>query len=428
MVVFSMAEPGPHSASGASGFGPYPVYKGSEVEWLGDIPAHWEVRRLKWVCRLEYGESLAAGVRESGAVGVLGSNGRVGSHTSANTGAPCIVIGRKGSFGKVNYSGDAVFAIDTTFFVDRDSTSACLRWLFFALRWLRLDRVRKDSAIPGLDREEAYGRLLPLPPFSEQQDIADCLDRETAKIDTLVAKQHELMDRLQEKRTALINRAVTKGLDPDARMNDSGVEWLGKTPLHWPLQRLRTLASITTGSRDTKDRRHDGKYPFFVRSPVVERIDTWSFDGEAVLTAGDGVGVAKVFHYANEKFDFHQRVYLFSNFDGILGRFFFRYFGALLRFETLRGTAKSTVDSLRLPMLQNFPVVVPPLAEQQAIADHLDRETAKIDALTAKITESIDILNEYRAALISAAVTGKIDVRDHRSATPTPHPSPKETP
>ena len=424
----SMAESGAHSATGASGFASYPVCKDSGVEWLGEIPAHWEVRRLKRLCRLEYGESLAAGVRELGAVSVLGSNGRVGWHTSANTGAPCIVIGRKGSHGKVNYSRDAVFAIDTTFFVDRESTSVCLRWLFFALRQLRLDRVTKDAAVPGLDRAEAYERLLPLPPVSEQQAIAAFLDWETAKIDALVSKQRELMDRLQEKRAALISHAVTKGLDPDASMRDSGVEWLGDTPVHWPLQRLRTLASITTGSRDTIDRRHDGEYPFFVRSPVVERIDTWSFDGEAVLTAGDGVGVAKVFHYANEKFDFHQRVYKFSDFDGILGRFFFRYFGALLRFETLRGTAKSTVDSLRLPMLQNFPVVVPPLAEQQAIVDHLDRETAKIDALTAKITESIDLLEEYRAALISAAVTGKIDVRDHPAATPTPPPSTKQTP
>ena len=123
------------------------------------------------------------------------------------------MIGRKGSFGKVNYFGDAVFAIDTTFFVDSGSTSACLRWLFFVLRWLRLDRVTKDAAVPGLDREETYERLLPLPPLSEQRAIADFLDCETAKIDALTAKITESIDLLNEYRTALISAAVTGKID-----------------------------------------------------------------------------------------------------------------------------------------------------------------------------------------------------------------------
>ena len=133
----------------------------------------------------------------------------------------------------------------------------------------------------------------------------------------------------------------------------SGIEWLGDVPAHWEVRRLRSLANITTGGQDTINQQDDGKYPFFVRSQTVERIDTWSFDGEAVLTAGDGVGVGKVFHYVNGKFDYHQRVYKFSDFSAVLGKFFFHYFRALLRFEVLQGTAKSTVDSLRLPMLQN---------------------------------------------------------------------------
>ena len=93
-------------------------------------------------------------------------------------------------------------------------------------------------------------------------------------------------------------------------------------PEHWEVRRLRTLASIATGGKDTVDRRDSGKYPFFVRSQTVERIDSWSFDGEAVLTAGDGVDVGKVFHYVNGKFDYHQRVYKFSDFNAVLGKFF----------------------------------------------------------------------------------------------------------
>ena len=105
----------------------YPAYKPSGIEWLGDVPAHWEVRRLKGVCNLEYGESLPNQLRSDGVVAVFGSNGPVGAHDSSNTLGPCLVIGRKGSFGKVNYSNVPVFAIDTTFFIDSRHTRSNLR-------------------------------------------------------------------------------------------------------------------------------------------------------------------------------------------------------------------------------------------------------------------------------------------------------------
>ena len=170
------------------------------------------------------------------------------------------------------------------------------------------------------------------------------------------------------------------------------------------MRRLRTLASIATGGKDTVDRRDSGKYPFFVRSQTVERIDSWSFDGEAVLTAGDGVDVGKIFHYVNGKFDYHQRVYKFSDFNAVLGKFFFHYFGALLRFEVMQRTAKSTVDSLRLPMLQNFPVPLPLQCEQTVIAKHIDKATADIDAAISRTRRQTELLQEYHTRLISDVV------------------------
>ena len=137
---------------------PYPHYKPSGVEWLGDVPAHWEVRRLKNICRLAYGNSLSAENRAAGTVPVYGSNGQVGVHSNPNTSGQCLIVGRKGSFGKVHYSAEPVFAIDTTFFVDRRHTGANIRWLYYLLGWLKLDAVSKDSAIPGLNREDAYQR------------------------------------------------------------------------------------------------------------------------------------------------------------------------------------------------------------------------------------------------------------------------------
>ena len=260
-----------------------------------------------------------------------------------------------------------------------------------------------------------------VPPLPEQRAIVRYLDHVDERIQRYVDAKQKLIALLEEEKQAVVNRAVTRGLDPNVRLKPSGVDWLGDVPEHWEMQRLKTLADISTGGRDTINRRDDGAYPFFVRSQTVERIGTWSFDGEAVLTAGDGVGVGKVFHYINGKFDYHQRVYKFSKFRDILGTFFFHYFRSTLRNEVFRGTAKSTVDSLRLPMLQNFAVAFPPAHEQRAIAEHVDRATASIDASITRARRQIELLQEYRTRLISDAVTGKLDVREAAAQLPN-HP------
>ena len=289
---------------------------------------------------------------------------------------------------------------------------------YYLLRSVQLDAVSKDSAVPGLNREDAYRQIGLYPPILEQTAIARYLDHADRRIQRYIQAKEKLISLLQEARQATIHRAVTRGFNPDVPLKPSGVEWLGNVPAHWEVRRLRYLANITTGGRNTIDRQDDGKYPFFVRSQTVERINTWSFDGEAVLTAGDGVGVGKVFHYVNGKFDYHQRVYKLSNFSNVNGRFFFHYFKAMLRFEVLQGTAKSTVDSLRLPMLQDFPIVVPPLAEQTAIAAHLDKATAAIDAAIDTARRQTEFMREYRASLIAHVVTGKIDVRTAAAQLP----------
>ena len=189
------------------------------------------------------------------------------------------------------------------------------------------------------------------------------------------------------------------------------------------MKRLKSLVSIKTGGKDTINRKEDGKYPFFVRSQTVERIDTWSYDGEAVLTAGDGVGVGKVFHYLNGKFDFHQRVYKFSDFSGIMGKLFFHSFKINLNKVVLQGTAKSTVDSLRLPMLQNFPIPLPPRDEQDAIVDFCDKHSTDIDLATELARREIELIEEYRTRLIADVVTGKLDVRQAAEELPDLKPT-----
>ncbi len=207
---------------------------------------------------------------------------------------------------------------------------------------------------------------------------------------------------------------------PERLMRLVDVPWLTQVPSDWEVRRLRTLADIRTGARDTQDRKDNGLYPFYVRSQKVERIDSWSYAGEAVLTAGDGAGVGKVFHYATGKFDFHQRAYSFTNFREILGRYFFYYFSTHLSYETSAGTAKSTVDSLRRPMLQNFPVPIPSLHEQELIVRYLDHAELRIAKAIAAKQAVVNLMQEARQSLVNEIVaTGlKLDVELRDSGVP----------
>lgn len=190
---------------------------------------------------------------------------------------------------------------------------------------------------------------------------------------------------------------------------DSRVKWIGEIPITWTIRRTRFLCDICTGDKDTVMREDNGIYPFYVRSPKVERINSYSYDGEAILMAGDGVGAGKVFHYANGKFDYHQRVYNLHNIKDILGKYFFYYIRDRFHYAMEENNAKSTVDSVRLPWLKAFPVCLPPIKEQQAIVSYLDNKVAKINQYIAVAETKIKALEDLKQAIISDAVTHGIN-------------------
>ena len=163
---------------------------------------------------------------------------------------------------------------------------------------------------------------------------------------------------------------------------------VGVIPSDWEVETIKNISAITTGSKNTQDRIEDGNYPFFVRSQVVERINSFSFDGEAILTAGDGVGTGKVFHYINGKFDFHQRVYKISDFkENINGFYFYLYFSNNFLNRIMQMTAKSSVDSVRMEIIAKMQIPIPSLAEQTAIATTLsdtDQYITHLEKLIAK--------------------------------------------
>ena len=195
------------------GLDPTVPMKDSGVEWIGEVPEHWEVKRLKFVCQLNYGDSLQKENRVGGDIDVYGSNGIVGTHNIAITNSSTIIIGRKGSIGEINFSANSCYPIDTTYYIDNLTTSENLRWIYYLLQTLELNRLNQDSAVPGLSRETVYQIKLPIPKKEEQTQISEFLDKETTQFDELISKSQSQVNLLQEKRQALITSTVTGKID-----------------------------------------------------------------------------------------------------------------------------------------------------------------------------------------------------------------------
>ncbi|MCG9126297.1 restriction endonuclease subunit S [Candidatus Poribacteria bacterium] len=194
------------------GLDPNVEMKPSGVEWIGDIPKHWDLCLLKYTARLIYGDSLITENREDGVVPVYGSNGIIDTHSSANTLSPAIIVGRKGSLGKVQYSDSSCFVIDTAFYIDRNTTNVNLRWLYYVLNTLKLERFQ-NSIVPGLNRENAESQHVPQITIAQQTQIADFLDQKTKQIDDLINAENKKIELLKEYRQSLISEAVTGKID-----------------------------------------------------------------------------------------------------------------------------------------------------------------------------------------------------------------------
>lgn len=192
-------------------------------------------------------------------------------------------------------------------------------------------------------------------------------------------------------------------------MKDSGVEWIGEIPAHWSPIRFRFIAKITTGNQDTQNADPDGEYPFYVRSPIVERCNNYTFDGKGILMAGDGAGAGRVFHLVDGKYAVHQRVYRFYDFkymDPVLLKYYLEnLFATVMDY----GSAKTTVPSVRLPMIQDFVVCVPPKKEQDNIVAVLNEKCDQVGSLISNVQAQIEKLKAYKQSLITEVVTKGLD-------------------
>lgn len=260
-----------------------------------------------------------------------------------------------------------------------------------------------SGSMPKISGEKLRMMVLPSPPLPEQRAITAAL----SDVDALISGLNRLIAKKCDLKKAVMQQLLTGKQRLPGFCQKPGYKKteVGIMPEDWGIDFIRNLASITTGAKNTQDKLEDGEFPFFVRSSSVERINSYSFDGEAVLTAGDGVGTGKIFHYINGKFDFHQRVYKISNFNEALdGFFFYLYFSTHFYNRIMSMTAKSSVDSVRMEMIADMTVPIPSLPEQRAIATVL----ADMEAEIAALERQWDKTRAQKQGMIQELLTGRI--------------------
>lgn len=240
--------------------------------WANEIPITWSIAALKYVVTMKSGKQITAeDIKDGELYPVFGGNGLRGFTSSYTHEGHFALIGRQGALcGNINYASGQFWASEHAVIVHQRQSFA-VRWMGELLRCMDLGQYSITAAQPGLSVEAIGNLRIPVPSFAEQSAIAAFLDRETGKIDVLVAEQERLIALLKEKRQAVISHAVTKGLNPNAPMKDSGVAWLGEMPAHWKVLKLSRLAKVGNGSTPNRDNQAywlDGNYPWLNSSHV----------------------------------------------------------------------------------------------------------------------------------------------------------------
>ena len=438
---------------------PYPTHRPSGVEWLGDIPSHWEVSRLKFVGELQGGAGFPHEEQWNTTqkypffkVGDMGVNANqrdmaeyqhtVSADTATRLGAylfptSTIVFAKVGAALMLNRRRMIVrpSCIDNNMmgFIPRGPDPG---WMMYWLTGLDLGKLANPGAVPSVNEGQLKEQEVIIPPLPEQRAIAAFLDRETARIDELVAKKERLIELLQEKRTALITRAVTRGLDPNAPMKDSGVEWLGEIPAHWEVKRLKYLVGKMGSGKTPRGgaERYVDDGVMLLRSQNVhfgklnlgdvayidadtdnEMAGSRVGEGDVLLNiTGASLGRSCVARLEGIDANVNQHVCVLRPDQQQDESAFLAYSieSRSLQDQIFNNENGVSRDALNFEQIGDLVFARPAISEQQAIAECLDRETAKLDSLIVKILEAIERLKELRTALTSAAVTGRIDVQE----------------
>ena len=413
----------------------YPLMKDSGIDWIGEIPMGWEIKKLKYVANLKSGDNLTSNqIKEDGAYPVYGGNGLRGYYHEFTHEGDFILIGRQGALcGNINYPANKFWATDHAVVVEPLSNYK-LVWLGEVLRIMNLNQYSVAAAQPGLSVEAICNLFIPWPLLEEQTPIANFLDRKTAEIDALIAQKERLLELYEEEKTAIINHAVTEGLDPNAELKDSGVEWLGKIPARWKLKNLKFVTKHGLQNGIFKKALDFGSgiklinvgdiytHNFLIDENSLERVAcTASEVTKYEANTGDiffvrsslkreGIGKTACLEGRNESIVFECHLIKIAPKD-IAHQYLNYYLNSdLLRHKLISLSITTTMSTISQDAIGNLEVVIPSSREQTAIVQHIEAETTRINAKITKTQRIIELQKEYRTALISEVVTGKIKV------------------
>lgn len=410
-------------------FARYPAYKDSGVEWLGEVPGHWEVVQFKHFVDIQNGTDHKH-VEQSDGYPVIGSGGTFAYASEFLYDGESVLLGRKGTVDKPLYVNGRFWTVDTMYWT-KISPQVCGRFVYYCALNIPFDYYSTSTALPSMTKAALGSHLVSRPSLNEQQTIATFLDTETAKIDGLMAEQRALVALLKEKRQAVISHAVTKGLNPAAPMKDSGVAWLGEVPGHWDLGGLtRFIGPVVDYRGRTPTKVDEGIFLVTARNVRSGKIDYDASEefvdpesaasllargkpeiGDLLFTMEAPLGQVALIDRA--EIALAQRIVKFRGTPNIMQNGFLLYWfmGTYCQAQLETLATGSTALGIKASKLGMIVCVVPPLKEQTAIVAHIENATTQLDTLTQEAQTAIALLQERRTALISAAVTGKMDVR-----------------
>ena len=362
--------------------------------------------QLRHAGRFKYGDSLRVDNRLDGDVLVYGSNGPVGRHNISNTGSPVVVVGRKGSHGKLQYSPRPVFAIDTTYYIDGSCTDANIKWLYYALSTVGLEMLGQDVGVPGLNREQAYSQRIPLPNHREQRAIADYLDIETGRIDALIAKKRRMIELLSERWIAKVRRAMSESTQTRVALRHICTVKRGQSPrpIHDPRYfddagshgwvRIEDVTREGMYLTNTRQRLSDvGRARSVAVGPGMVLVSIAATVGKPAITA--------------MKCCYH---------DGFVGLHHLRAVPEYVYFlltlpEVFAGLGQvGTQVNINSEIVGRVKIPLPPHDEQQRIVKRLMTELRRTQAVKSRLSTQLDLLLERRQALVTAAVTGELSI------------------
>ena len=404
----------------------YSEYKDSGVQWLGEIPGHWGGVPLKRICEMKSGNNLTSlDILDKGEFPVYGANGFRGYYNQYNKEGKYILIGRQGALaGNVHLVDGKFWATDHAVVTNITSDKVFVDYISLALISMNLNQYAFDTAAqPGLAVSKIISFSTPLPPLSEQHSIVSYLDDKCGKIDKMLEGKQKQIELLAEMKQRIIADAVTRGLNPDAKMKATNIPWLPEIPEHWAVKPIRAILRENNEKTETGDEELLSLSQYTGISLKRDAGKTGMFEAESTIgykKVHPGQFVMNIMLAWNGS-------YAVSGLEGIISPAYCvfdfisndnkMYYNYLWRLGVYQGAFKTEsrgiIDS-RLRLYPNkflpFPTICPPLEEQDSIVNYINEKVVKIDTLTSKLQQEIESIKEYKQRLISDVVTGQIKV------------------